>query len=675
MILKNIKVNNFRQFYGEQEVNFATGNENITIIFGRNGEGKTGVFRALMFALYGDLNLEQDNPNHPVHLVNFLAINENPGMPVESSVEIEFQSGRKNYHLSRTVSGIRMNNEIREQITGVELFIIDEQGNYSAEPIIDEDRIAKIVNEILHNSIKSFFLFDGEKIETLAKTDKEVQKEVKLGIVKLLRIDKLEEAITMLNSLHRLERQRITKESKNLDLDKRQNEIDKFEEKIDSINELLSIKTTERDNCSNEINEINSKLAENEDVRRNQVKSEGIKHERNLHLQLLAEKRAKTKSNLVSNGANLLSKDSYQSVQDYLELVMIDQKDLIPYEVIEKSLIDMKCATCGSDLNDNNHYLDHVKFLKENYRRSNLTPLIQMISNQINEYKFNEEEIKDKITNDLKEYREVKDTISALNKDLEEIDDEISLKASKQINLKALEESLVAKKSDLEEIKVEIRHLKDNLITLESDKNVKEKEFKQVIHQDKSLRIDSQVLRYIEDMRTKFQEIFEAYSNTMRKKLSEETTAIFKKLIDNKDRDLIDRIDINDKYEINIISWGGISITQDISQGQRHIVSLSFITALAKVAAGEIDNIAFPLFMDSPFGRISGDNRDNLIENIPLLTSQWVPLLTDTEMSITEEIKFKSTGKLGKWYKLQQKEKFHTVITEIKLNESIATRG
>ena len=35
------------------------------------------------------------------------------------------------------------------------------------------------MNDILHESIKDFFLFDAEKIETLTKTDAKVKEEVK----------------------------------------------------------------------------------------------------------------------------------------------------------------------------------------------------------------------------------------------------------------------------------------------------------------------------------------------------------------------------------------------------------------------------------------------------------------------------------------------------------------
>ena len=155
----------------------------------------------------------------------------------------------------------------------------------------------------------------------------------------------------------------------------------------------------------------------------------------------------------------------------------------------------------------------------------------------------------------------------------------------------------------------------------------------------------------------------------------EETTEIFKKLIDKKDKALISKININHKYEIQVINRLETIITQDISQGQRQIVALAFITALAKVAGGDDSSIDFPLFMDTPFGRVSGNNRDNLIENIPSLANQWILLLTDTELTISEELKIKEVGKLGKWYKLNQISDGYSKIEEVSLDSKMATRG
>ncbi|MDN6161806.1 MAG: AAA family ATPase [Atopostipes sp.] len=61
MKIEKLEIENFRQFYGKQVIEFGQGENNVTIILGANGNGKTGIFRAIMFALYGDMSLEQEN--------------------------------------------------------------------------------------------------------------------------------------------------------------------------------------------------------------------------------------------------------------------------------------------------------------------------------------------------------------------------------------------------------------------------------------------------------------------------------------------------------------------------------------------------------------------------------------------------------------------------------------
>ena len=61
MKLHKIELTNFRQFKGIQTIEFSHGpKENVSVIYGENGRGKTGIFRALMFCLYGDRSLSQD---------------------------------------------------------------------------------------------------------------------------------------------------------------------------------------------------------------------------------------------------------------------------------------------------------------------------------------------------------------------------------------------------------------------------------------------------------------------------------------------------------------------------------------------------------------------------------------------------------------------------------------
>jgi DNA sulfur modification protein DndD len=675
MRLLEISLTNFRQFYGNQKIEFSHDDKNITIIFGENGKGKTGIFRALMFGLYGSTHIQQDNPREKIHLVNFLALEENVNMPVEARVRVVFESFGKKYELERNVMGLKSGESIEERIQEVALNVIDETGNYSTDAITDPAEVSRIMNGVLDESIKDFFLFDAEKIETLAKSDAKVREEVKKGIVKLLQIDKLESAIGILKKLQSSEKKRVLDGSQSLDLNRKQNEIDDLKREIEEAEEKIGFKESNKVSCASEIEDIENRLAENEDVRKIQEKHAAAVEKKNIQVRLAKSKKDEIKNEMVTNGYNLIMKDNYPSVKTYLDQILVDQKDLIPIEVIEKSLRENKCACCNNDLSIHVQNLQHIEQLKNNFKRSELTPLISLISSGLHDFTLEEDDIMNAMNRKLAEFREIKEGIESINKQLQQYEAEIADKAQEQENLKQLEATLKDKKNMLHELGVEIESLKNQVVQKDKDLQAKEKEFSRLLRENESLRIDSKVLQYIDDLKDEFAKVFNEYSDEMRHKLTTETTAIFKELIDRKDKELINRIDINDKYEIKVLGWDGVDITQDISQGQRQVVALSFITSLAKVAAGGSKDINFPLFMDTPFGRISGNNRDHLIDNIPGLTSQWILLLTDTELSKTEEMRFKATNNLGKWYKLDQLKTGYSKIVPMNINEAMATRG
>ena len=55
MKIKELQINNFRQYYGKTAIDLTTeNNKNIVIIGGRNGYGKTNLLLSIVWALYGD---------------------------------------------------------------------------------------------------------------------------------------------------------------------------------------------------------------------------------------------------------------------------------------------------------------------------------------------------------------------------------------------------------------------------------------------------------------------------------------------------------------------------------------------------------------------------------------------------------------------------------------------
>lgn len=203
MILLKLKMKNFRQFIGTQEIVFAAGNgdrkENITVIFGENGRGKTGIYRAIMFCLYGLYQLSQDDhvEEKELHLVNRVVLNdvlkEGKNEPVECFVELKFSHEGSIFHLKRKLFGMLDGSNIIQERGPVSLLECTPDGN-TKPPIDDNKKISCRINAILDERVREYFLFDGEKIERLTKASPEQRREISKGLRNLLNIDALQTA-------------------------------------------------------------------------------------------------------------------------------------------------------------------------------------------------------------------------------------------------------------------------------------------------------------------------------------------------------------------------------------------------------------------------------------------------------------------------------------------------
>src|SRR5690606_14163022 len=87
VLLRRIKLKNFRQYYDVVSIEFACDPEkNVTIIHAENGVGKTALLNAIKWCFYGSFTKNFRNPDK---LVNFEAEKEGK---TSCSVEIEFNN-------------------------------------------------------------------------------------------------------------------------------------------------------------------------------------------------------------------------------------------------------------------------------------------------------------------------------------------------------------------------------------------------------------------------------------------------------------------------------------------------------------------------------------------------------------------------------------------------------
>ncbi|MEI8012717.1 MAG: AAA family ATPase, partial [Candidatus Omnitrophota bacterium] len=192
MIINEMTIKNFKQFLGEHTLRFANDpKKSVTVIYGANGRGKTSLYRAIMFCLYGEKRLAQDpdESSEELQLVNKVAV-EKAGEreSVEAFVQLEFVHNNEKFTLRRAASAIRASGAQHEQIGEVSLSSVSGGNSHIERDVVKVD---EKINTILNKRVREYFLFDGEKIERLTRIDRSQKREIEIGIKNLLNIDQL----------------------------------------------------------------------------------------------------------------------------------------------------------------------------------------------------------------------------------------------------------------------------------------------------------------------------------------------------------------------------------------------------------------------------------------------------------------------------------------------------
>lgn len=668
MDIIKIELEDFRQFYGKNELYFGNSDKNITIVLGANGNGKTSLFRAVMFAMYGDILLDQDNNTKeaPI-LVNLDKLEENFNNPVEAKVVLTFNHKDQLFVIQRSVKMIKEGkNNFSTSILPASLYTKISSGDFEQ---INED-VDMFMNEILHKDIREFFFFDSEKMELLntTKSQKKLSTDVKNGIVKLLQIKSLTDSVEILKELISQETRKISNIARDSDIQQKEKEKRSLNNKIEELENENEILSENRELAMIEIEKNEKLLSSNEKIRQ-------LQEQKKIEQKSLIENQEwyNDQKNLLhltlKEAPNLLALDFLISRKIELQQIKDTQSDKIPYELIKLSLDNERCQLCSQEIVHDSTEFYRLEELKRSYSFSDITPIINGIQTTTQKLQFEEKNMINTMKNYLQKIIEREEEIEKKEISIRNIDETIKGKAELLENLNQIERNLSYHRLKIDEFKDDIN--RNELEIKMTDKKIEklELEMTKLLKKYKDLRVDSKVVDKLKNMKEILSNISMVYTAEIIDKLSVEMTDIFRSLLSKKDKGMIDRVVINDKYEISVFDKMGNNIVRELSMGQGQIFTLSFITSLAKLASKGRKEVNFPLFMDTPFGRISGENRDNLIQQIPYMTNQWILLLTDTELTRVEQEAFDRYKKVGKVYELINEDRRTTITDKSNLNE------
>jgi len=194
MLLKSLKLINFRQFKGEQSISFSTDKErNVTVILGKNTSGKTTLIQAFNWVLYSKTNFDTKDFLLNLEVANYLR----PGESAKVKVELELIHDNIDYIISREQDYYcNFDGSVKPNQA---MPIVQYKLPNGQVEFINKNDITDTINKILPQDLSNYFFFDGERIGNLGKNDKIGRKDLANAVKGVLGLYVLDNAINHLS--------------------------------------------------------------------------------------------------------------------------------------------------------------------------------------------------------------------------------------------------------------------------------------------------------------------------------------------------------------------------------------------------------------------------------------------------------------------------------------------
>jgi len=166
------------------------------------------------------------------------------------------------------------------------------------------------------------------------------------------------------------------------------------------------------------------------------------------------------------------------------------------------------------------------------------------------------------------------------------------------------------------------------------------------------------------DIQKPLQVVHKEPTKEIREKISQVATDLSRQLLAEWEQRHVNRIAVSENYSIEVTDENGNSCFGILPAGQRQVVSLCFIIALAKILTEE-NSQEMPFVMDSPFMRLASEYRRRIVEKLPGLLNQWILIAHEAEIAAEGILILKKLNRLNRLYVLEQSEIRNSIIKEL----------
>ena len=659
MLIKSLRMENFRQFKGSTYVTFSCDPErNVTIILGDNTFGKTTLLQAFNWCFYGVVMFDQN----PDFLLNLEVANEMMNGDIKTvEVEIELVHDGTEYVITRTQQYTCTGGEVKgNKVVQAKVSYKQKDGQTES---VRAQQVENVINNILPQDLSTYFFFDTERVRSIS-TRKDVAEAVK-GLLGLSIIDSAIKHLGAKASKTTV----IGKLYGSMDLDgdaKAQSALDHIhsaEAKKDVIKEQL-------ETCASQINHYEGRKVQLDDILRdNQTTAALQKKKEDL------ERLVKEEKNALEQLTTQYFKDFSGSALYFFAQPLIVTADSLLKEakVDDKGVKDLTKPTimeilkrgrciCGAEICEGNDAYEHLMEELNYVPPESIGNSVRHYTDRLQTFSRSADRSFESLTMRYKEIFRSKNRIQEWEDELLEISGQIQGKE----NMRHYESELIDVKKRLRELNAKKERLIREDESLKSDIERYKKVYDGLIAvSDKNKTIMEQI-RYAEEIREWLAVTYRDKEDYIREALESKVNEIFEQMYHGHRR-----VSIDSKYQVSLLTTiADKEIAAGESEGSNRVKNFAFIAGLVSLAkekliesGGEngfnLSAEPYPLVMDAPFSNADEVHTANISKVLPEVAEQVIMFVMHKDWRYAETV---MASKVGKQYQLNKLSETHTQL-------------
>lgn len=614
MILDEIRLTDFRCFYGETSLHFSEDTDkNVTIIYAENGVGKTTLLNALLWCFYGETTARFEKREE---ILNYDA---KKAGRTTASVEVLFEHNDKHYIAKRfsSISSISQRDFVVARIDDGSQITLDSPDTF--------------INTVIPRDMASHFLFDGEHAEIFLGENN--RGSIKNAVRDILGCSLIETAIEDLQAVSSQFRKQIPRTAATTQIEELNKRLDTLTTQIETAKVSILQLEKKREQTDQQIKDIDTKLRNTAAAKELQQSRDRLDAQLARTLKRQKEYEDEAYKWLGENGRFIVSKRITEETFSFLDEKEHRGRIPSPYnEEFVRDILEAEECICGAKLKPGSAESKKVASLLEKAANQVMRDRVSKVRGRLTSLKAERAKAPGRLIKAKTHLAEANDEFATAEAQLAEISNKL-----KGINF----EDIAERERRREELRGELRDIdrkigsfKTNIEDSEREKNRIDHEITDLAKQDKQTAIYGRRRNLCENIKGELEVQLISEEEHARKVLR----AGIKRILEATTRKVL-KLRMTDDYVISLVNSDGTALPK--SSGENQLLGLAFTAALvefAKVRQNAQDyrllpGTIAPLVLDSPFGQLDEAYRSTTAEFIPKMARQVVLLVSKSQGS------------------------------------------